>query len=46
MPDVRQRILDIGYEPAGGTREAATAWIGTEMNRWRRVLSDIGYEPD
>ena len=46
MPDVRQRILDIGYEPAGGTRDAATAWIGTEMSRWRRVLSDIGYEPD
>ena len=46
MPDVRQRILDIGYEPAGGTRESASAWIRTESDRWRRVLRDIGYEPD
>jgi len=46
LPEVRQRILDIGYEPAGGTREAASAWIRTELERWRAVLRDIGYEPD
>ena len=46
LPDVRQRILDIGYEPAGLTRDAAAAWIRSEMDRWRRVLNDIGYVPD
>jgi tripartite-type tricarboxylate transporter receptor subunit TctC len=46
LPDVRRRILDIGYEPAGGTRDEATAWIRAEMDRWRRVLADIGYVPD
>lgn len=46
LPEVRQRILDIGYEPAGGTREESAAWIRTETARWRRLLDDIGYVPD
>ena len=46
MPDVRQRILDIGYEPAGGTRDDTTAWIRGETARWTRLLRDIGYEPE
>lgn len=46
LPEVRQRILDIGYEPAGGTRDDASGWIRTELQRWRAVLRDIGYEPD
>jgi tripartite-type tricarboxylate transporter receptor subunit TctC len=35
------------YEPAGGTREAASAWIRTELERWRaRAARHRLREPD
>lgn len=46
LPEVRQRILDMGYEPAGGTSEQAANWIRTDLAKWRRLLRDIGFQPE
>lgn len=46
QPDVRQRIMDIGYEPVGGTRDEAANWIRTELAKWKRLARDIAYELD
>ena len=46
LPEVRQRILDIGYEPAGGTAGEAASWIRSDLDKWRRLVRDIGYQPD
>ena len=46
QPDVRQRIMDIGYEPVGGTREEAASWIRSELAKWKRLARDIAYELD
>lgn len=46
LPEVRQRILDIGYEPAGGTAGEAASWIRSDLEKWRRLVRDIGYQPD
>ena len=46
LPEVRQRILDIGYEPAGGTREQAASWIRSDLEKWLRLTNEIGYVRD
>ncbi len=46
LPEVRQRIADIGYEPAGGTRAQAEARVQADLEKWTRLARDIGYPPD
>ncbi|MEO8484803.1 MAG: tripartite tricarboxylate transporter substrate binding protein [Betaproteobacteria bacterium] len=46
LPEVRQRIADIGYEPMGGTREQAASRIASELAKWSRLARDIGLRPD
>ncbi len=40
LPDVRQRLADLGFEPAPSSPEAFSAWIGTELTRWGNVIRD------
>ena len=46
QPEVRQRILEMGYEPAGGTSEQAANWIRADLEKWRRLLREIGFQPE
>ena len=46
LPEVRQRILDMGYEPAGGTPEQAVGWIRADLEKYRRLTREIGFRPD
>ena len=46
LPEVRQRILDMGYEPAGGTSEQSVNWIRTDLEKYRRLTREIGFQPD
>jgi len=46
LPEVRQRILEIGYEPMGGTREQASNWVRAGYDEWQRLTHDIGYVAD
>lgn len=46
LPEVRQRILETGYEPMGGTREEAERWVRSGNEAWRIMTRDLGYVPD
>jgi tripartite-type tricarboxylate transporter receptor subunit TctC len=38
MPDVRDRIAELGAEPAGGTPEELGAFIRSEISRWGKLI--------
>ena len=44
--DVRQRMLDAGIEPAGGTPQQFTAFIQSEMAKWAKVAKTAGIQPE
>jgi tripartite-type tricarboxylate transporter receptor subunit TctC len=46
MPDVRQRMLDAGIEPAGGTPQQFAAFIQSEMVKWGKVAKLAGIQPE
>jgi len=46
MPDVRQRMLDAGIEPAGGTPQQFAAFIESEMAKWGKVAKVAGIQPE
>ena len=46
LPDVKQKLLDTGVEPVGGTPEQFNAFIGTEMIKWAKVARDAGIQPE
>jgi len=45
-PDVRQRMLDAGIEPAGGTPQQFAAFIQAEMLKWGKVAKTAGIQPE
>ena len=45
-PDVRQRMLDAGIEPAGGTAQQFAAFIQSEMVKWGKVAKTAGIQPE
>jgi tripartite-type tricarboxylate transporter receptor subunit TctC len=46
LPEVRQRILETGSEPGGGTREEAMSWVRSAYESWARMTRDLDYVPD
>ena len=38
MPDVRDRLAEMGADPAGSTTEAFRAFIEGEITRWRKLI--------
>jgi tripartite-type tricarboxylate transporter receptor subunit TctC len=40
MPDVRDKVLALGFEPSGITPAAFDAYIKAEIAKWRRVIED------
>ncbi len=45
-PDMRQRMLDSGYEPAGGTPEKFGEHIRAELAKWAPVVKAAGVKVD
>ena len=45
-PDVRQRMLDAGIEPAGGTPQQFAGFIQSEMAKWGKVAKTAGIQPE
>ncbi len=45
-PDVRQRMLDAGIEPAGGTPQQFADFIQSEMVKWGKVAKIAGIQPE
>ncbi len=46
MPDVRERLIGQGLEPAGGTPEQFAAHVGSEMKKWARLVKRSGARID
>jgi tripartite-type tricarboxylate transporter receptor subunit TctC len=46
MPDVRERFLAQGVEPAGGTPEQFSEHIRTQMAKWAKVVADAGVKAE
>ena len=45
-PDVKQKMLAMGAEPAGGTPEAFAAFIREDMAKWARLMAERGIKPE
>jgi tripartite-type tricarboxylate transporter receptor subunit TctC len=46
MPEVRQRLIDIGGEPSGITPEEFTARVRSEIAMWKKVAAEVGLKPE
>lgn len=40
MPDVRERMIALGFEPIASTPAEFAAWIKTETPKWAKVIRD------
>jgi tripartite-type tricarboxylate transporter receptor subunit TctC len=45
-PDVRQKLLGSGIEPAGGTPQQFAEFIQAEMVKWGNVAKAAGIQPE
>ena len=45
-PEVRKRLLDLGFEVVGGTPEQFGAYLKSEITKWTKVINDSGARPD
>jgi len=45
-PDVRERLLAAGIEPAGGSPAQFSGFIQTEMVKWAKVAKNAGIQPE
>jgi len=46
MPEVRQRLAEIGYVVVGGTREQVASRVAADLAKWTTLVRDIGYKPE
>lgn len=44
-PDIRERMMNQGFEPVGGTPEQFFRFIREEIPRWERVVKSAGIRP-
>lgn len=42
LPETRERFNALGYNPAPGTRAQYTAFIRSEIDKWRKVVKEAG----
>ncbi|MCT9810675.1 tripartite tricarboxylate transporter substrate binding protein [Acidovorax sp. Be4] len=45
-PETRQRLLELGFEPAGGTPEWLAGFGKTERKKWQVVIATAGLKAD
>ncbi len=45
-PEVREKLVAAGIEPAGGTPQQFSDFIQSEMARWAKVASSAGIQPE
>jgi tripartite-type tricarboxylate transporter receptor subunit TctC len=46
LPDISQRLVDLGFDPIGGSPEQFAANINTETGKWARVIKAAGVRLD
>jgi len=42
LPDVRERLSGLGFEPVANTPEEFAAYIRAEVNKWAKVIREAG----
>ena len=40
MPDLQGKMIPLGFEPVGGTSAEFAAYIKTDVEKWKKVISD------
>ena len=40
MPDTREKLSTMGFDPVASTPEEFATWIRTEIARWGKVIRD------
>ncbi len=45
-PQVQARLVEIGYEPVGGTPDQFRAVLAQEIPRWHRLIRDLNISLD
>src|SRR5690606_27979294 len=46
QPEVHQRLVDFGIQPAGNSPEEYDALLKTETERWHKLIKDLGITLD
>ena len=46
MPEVKQRLLEIGGEPSGMQPGEFSARVRSEIDKWKRVAAEVGLKPE
>ncbi len=46
LPDVKERLGNVGFELVGSTPEAFGAYIKTETTKWAKVVKSSGVKPE
>ena len=46
QPDTRQRLLQLGYEPAGGTGEELAEFGRNERKKWGQLIKAAGIKSE
>ena len=46
LPDVRERLVAIGFDPVGNSPEEFTAQVRSDIAKWRKVIQEVGIKAD
>lgn len=46
MPDIQERMRQLGFTPEGGTAEEFGEFVKSDIARWRKVVKDTGVKVD
>ena len=46
MPDVSQKLVDLGFDPIGGTPDEYAKVIAAETDKWAKVIKAAGIRLD
>ena len=46
QPEVRQRLLELGHEPAGGTPRELADFARSERQKWGPLVKNAGLKAD
>lgn len=46
LPDVREQLRTLGAQPVGGTPQAFSSYVDSEIRKWRDVITSAGISVD
>ncbi|GMV56292.1 MAG: hypothetical protein AMXMBFR6_20970 [Betaproteobacteria bacterium] len=46
QPDLRQRIMSIGYDPGGGSADQLATYVKSETQKWSQIIKAAGIRAD